>query len=77
MTPMDNLKEPHFSPSSLTPGVNGESKNAPYGPKAAYECGIMEGKEDADAFNHSEAGFAVGKTSGLAEPEKDESSLKP
>ena len=79
-TPTDNLPEPHFQPSSLQPGVSGESKNAGYGPKAAYECGIMEGKDEADRFeaNHPvHGGFAVGPTDGLAEPVKDESSLKP
>ena len=76
-TPIDNLKEPHFEDSSLHPEVSGESKNTPYGPKSAYECGIMEGKEEADMHNYSKEGFAVGPTSGLPEPDKDESSLKP
>ena len=65
-TPINNLVEPHFEPSESKPGVSGESINAPYGPKAAYECGIMGGKEEGERFekNHKANSFAVGKTSG-------------
>jgi hypothetical protein len=76
-TPMNNLEEPHFPDSSLTPGVSGESVNAPFGPKAAEECGIMEGKAEADMHNYHQNGFTVGQVTGLPEPDKDESSLKP
>ncbi len=39
-TPINNLDQSGFEPSSVQPGVSGESVNAPYGPKAADECGI-------------------------------------
>lgn len=39
-TPINNLQQGHFEPSSAQPGVSGESKNAPYGPKAACDDGI-------------------------------------
>ena len=71
-TLIDNLLEPHFQPSSLKPGVSGESVNAPYGPKAADECGIMDGKDEADMHNYHKGGFAVGKTSGPAQHEVGE-----
>ena len=77
-TPINNLVEPHFPQSSAQPGVSGESVNAPYGPKAVDECGIdsiING--EYEMFDHSKSGYAVGKTSGPAEPEKEMSSLQP
>lgn len=64
-----NLSEGHFEPSSLTPnGASGESRNAPYGPKACtYEDSVTSMRDNADMFNHAQDGFRVGKTSGPAE----------
>ncbi len=76
-TPMDNLKEPEKDHSSLTPGVSGESRNASYGPQACEYEDIMSLKEDADQFNKDGYGWSVGKTTGLSQPSKDQSSLRP
>jgi hypothetical protein len=78
-TPINNLSEPHFSASSLKPGVSGESMNAPYGPKAVDECGIDSVHTEYNPVdNHTLHGdFAVGKLSGLHEPEKEVSSERP
>lgn len=67
--PMNNLKEGCFEASSLQPhGATGESRNAPYGPKACeYEDSVTAMRDDADMFNHAQDGFRVGRTSGPAE----------
>lgn len=85
--PMNNLSQGGFKPSSLTPGVSGESVNAPYGPKAVDECGMdsIPTEYNPKASNHTLHGdFSVGKTSGPAQnsvgglhEEFDDSSLKP
>jgi len=80
--PMFNLTEPHFQPSSLHPGVSGESVNAPYGPKAIDECGIDSVKTEynSQANNrplHGVNDFAKTFVTGLEAPVKDESSLRP
>lgn len=51
--PMNNLPEPHFEPSSLTIGVSGESKNAPYGPKAFDATTIEALKEYGNEFERN------------------------
>jgi hypothetical protein len=76
-TPMNNLRDPSVDATSLHPGVSGESRNAPYGPKAWDQDEIMGCKEESDMFNYSKSGFAVGKTSGPAEGSMGESSLQP
>lgn len=76
-TPINNLTQSGFEESSAQPGCSGESENAPYGPKAAYECGIMEGKAEADTFNHAENGFAVGGVGDLTQAGMGESSVQP
>lgn len=76
---MDNLKEPHFEPSSVTPGCSGESENAPYGPKAVCEDGIMATKNWGNTTHDTSGdyGWSVGKTTGLSEPMKEKSMLQP
>lgn len=66
--PMNNLKEPHFEPSSLQPGCSGESENAPYGPKACEYETIESLKAFGETFEKNEkvSGFEVGRTSGPA-----------
>lgn len=63
-TPMNNLKQNGFEPSSARPGVSGESVNAPYGPKACEYDDISNLKDWGDQHNVAKSGFAVGKTSG-------------
>lgn len=78
-TPFDNLSEGHFEPSSLRPGVSGESRNAPYGPKAVDECGIdsVHTEYNAQADNEMVHGFKVGMTDGPSQAGMGDSSLKP
>lgn len=75
--PTNNLTEGHFQPSSLQPGVSGESKNAPYGPKAVDECGMdsipteYNAQEDNRKLRSMED-FKVGRTSGPAQHEVEQ-----
>ncbi len=76
MTQTDNLPEPSKEQSSLTPGVSGESQNAPYGPKAVESTDISSLKDWGDRFNNAEDGWAVGGVGNLSQT-KEQSSLKP
>jgi len=76
-TPMNNLQEPVKERSSVIPGVSGESRNAPYGPKACAYDDVWSLKSESDMHDHKENGFRVGKTSGPSQAGMGESSVKP